>query len=245
MKNFQWIGLTGLVLSLCITGAVQAQQQQALIVGIVDMGSVLKEHPVMTQQLPQLQQQSQADMLALQKINQDCSKQVAELRDQFKIGSAEFEEHVRPIRERARNAEIDLQEKQQKMEAQLNQLKYAVFKDIQAAVQQVALQKGILIVHARLSMDRTNVSEEVAAVQEADANTVVWSRPECDITNDVKAVMLKQTSAGNSALNNITSQVAPTAQQQAQQQVQQPQQQPQQQMNTAPRTAQATKSARR
>ena len=76
---------------------------------------------------------------------------------------------------------------------QRTQLLFRAYKDLQAAIQEVAKQNGVLIVHSKVKIaadPEANVSEEFLTLQEADQNTIVWNRPECDITELVKAQLL-------------------------------------------------------
>lgn len=230
MKKFWLIALAALL--IVPTSALLAQQgqtaQRALLIGVVDMPGVIQSHPITIDEVPLLRDSFQKDQLEAKKYEQSCQKQVDQIKQQFKYGTPQFEEAVRPIKDGLRQAEIQLQDKQAKVMNQVNQLQYKVYTDIQKAVQQVATEKGILIVHTKIKLDRKGVAEEVAAVQEADANpTLVWNHPACDITEDVKAALVKiagtpKNTAGG-ALGNISGQLqasGPTAQ--PQQQAQQP-----------------------
>ena len=43
-----------------------------------------------------------------------------------------------------------------------------------------------MIVHSKIKLDAAGkVPEEIATLQEADQNPIVWNRPECDITDAV------------------------------------------------------------
>lgn len=193
----------------------QAQRQTPLMVAVVDMPSVIKAHPITTDTIPQIQQSFQKEVLEAQKYEQTCQKQVDQIKQEFKYGTPQFEQAVKPIKDGLRQAQVQLQDKQAEVMSQANQLQYKVFTDIQQAVQQVALQKQAIIVLTKIKLERNGVAEEVAAVQEADANALlVWSRPECDITEEVKAALeqiagVSKTNGG--ALANISGQIQASA----------------------------------
>jgi len=217
VKKFSFFALLGLLtLSASVLTAQQAQQQRALLIGVVDMPAIIQSHPITVDEVPLLRDSFQKERIEAQKYEQSCQKQVDQIKQQFKYGTPQFEEAVRPIKEGLREAEIQLQDKQAEVMAQVSKLQYQVYTDIQKAVQQVAEKKGILIVHTKIKLDREGVAEEVAAVQEADANpTLVWNHPACDITEDVKAALAqiagtpKSTAGG--ALGNITGQLQASA----------------------------------
>lgn len=214
MRRFSLMAVAAfLIVPASFLMAQQPQaQQRPLLIGVVDMPSVIQSHPITVDEVPLIRDAFQKDQLEAKKYEQSCQKQVDQIKQQFKYGTPQFEEAVRPIKEGLRKAEIQLQDKQSEVMNQVNQLQYRVYTDIQKAVQQVTTQKGILIVHTKIKLDRNGVAEEVAAVQEADANpTLVWNHPACDITEDVKAALLqitgapKNTAAG--ALGNISGQL--------------------------------------
>ena len=228
MKKFMVIALCGAL--FCAVSALQAQQPQqaqqsqprALLIGVVDMPSVLQSHPITVDEMPILRDSFAKERLEAQKYEQTCMKQVEQIKQQYKMGTPQFDEATKPIREGLRQAEIQLQDRQAEVMNQVNQLQYKIYTDVQKAVQQVAERKGILIVHTKIKLDRKGVAEEVAAVQEADANpTLVWNHPACDITEDVKAALavIAGTPQGNAAtggaLDNISSQAQVNAAQPA------------------------------
>lgn len=214
MRRFSLMAVAALLIvpaSFLMAQQPQAQQR-ALLIGVVDMPSVIQSHPITIDEVPLIRDAFQKDQLEAKKYEQSCQKQVDQIKQQFKYGTPQFEEAVRPLKEGLRKAEIQLQDKQAEVMNQVNQLQYRVYTDIQKAVQQVATEKGILIVHTKIKLDRNGVAEEVAAVQEADANpTLVWNHPACDITEDVKAALLKITGApkntASGALGNISGQL--------------------------------------
>ncbi|MBQ6620962.1 MAG: OmpH family outer membrane protein [Thermoguttaceae bacterium] len=228
MKNSVVIALCGVL--FCAVSALQAQQPQqaqqsqprALLIGVVDMPSVLQAHPITVDEMPILRDSFAKERLEAQKYEQTCMKQVEQIKQQYKMGTPQFDEAAKPIREGLRQAEIQLQDRQAEVMNQVNQLQYKIYTDVQKAVQQVAERKGILIVHTKIKLDRKGVAEEVAAVQEADANpTLVWNHPACDITEDVKAALAviagtpKGNAANGGALDNISSQAQASAAQPA------------------------------
>ena len=223
MKNSYWFSLVSVLFVLAFAASVSAQQpasqqprQQPLWIAVVDMPSVIKAHPVTVDEIPLIQQAFQKDVLEAQKYEQSCQKQVEQIKQQFKYGSPQFEEAVKPIKEGLRQAQVQLQDKQSEVMTEANKLQYKVYSDIQQAVKQVAEQKGIVIVHTKIKLDRQGVAEEVVAVQEADANSMlVWNHPGIDITEDVKKALVQiagtpKNSAGG-ALGNITGQLQANA----------------------------------
>lgn len=163
-------------------------QQAALLVGVIDMRAVLQNHPIVADEIPGLGQQLQAMQADLVAKSRDAQKQIEGIQQQYKIGSPEFEERIAPLRQQMREAEAQAQEKQQMLVAERTQMMYRVYKDVQAAVDAVARQRGVIIVHSKIKYSRdANVSEEVVALEEANQNPIVWNREECDITEAVKA----------------------------------------------------------
>ena len=215
MKKSYWIPLVSFLSVLAFAASATAQQaqqqsQQPLWIAVVDMPSVIKSHPVTVDEIPLIQQAFQKDVLEAQKYEQSCQKQVEQIKQQYKYGTPQFEEAVKPIKEGLRQAQVQLQDKQAEVMAEANKLQYKVYTDIQTAVQEVAKRKGIVIVHTKIKLDRQGVAEEVVAVQEADANSMlVWNHPGIDITDDVKSELAKiagspKNTASGGALGNIT-----------------------------------------
>ncbi|MDO4586173.1 MAG: OmpH family outer membrane protein [Planctomycetia bacterium] len=197
---------------------LQQQQRSPLLVAVIDVQSVLQNHPAITDEIPILQQQFQKEVAKASQIEQNCQKNVEKLQTEYKIGSPEYENALRPIRDQLRNLEVELQEKQTGYLNQISKIRYKVFMDVQSAIQEVAVQSGILVVHLKLKMDRTNVSEEVATLQEADNNVVVWNHPKCDITEMVKNQLAQnvgtpKTKAGG-PLENMAGNIRPSGPQQ-------------------------------
>ena len=218
----------GLFLMLAMPLAAFAQQAQpqaapakspALIVAVVDLPALIKVHPVTVDEVPMLQEQFKKDALEAQKTQQNYQKEMEKVSREYNIGTPQFEDAVRPIKEGMRNLEAQMQDKQAEMQNRMVPLQYKVYSDIQKAVEKVAYEKRAYIVHAKVSVDRTGISEELAAVREADANgSLVWNRPECDITEDVKAALAQiagTPKGGAQSLNSLAAQAAGAAQQPA------------------------------
>ncbi len=203
--------------------AQQAQPQAAaapartpaLIVAVVDLPSLIKMHPVTVDEVPMLQDQFKKEALEAQKTQQNYQKEMEKVTREFNIGTPQFEEAVRPIKDGMRKLEAEMQDKQAEMQNRLVPLQYKVYADIQKAVEKVAYEKRAYIVYAKVKVDRTGMSEELAAVKEADANgSLVWNRPECDITEDVKAALTQiagSPKGGSQSLNSLAAQAAGAA----------------------------------
>lgn len=229
MKQF-YLGLS-LVLAMSVSAFAQQQPQPAanaqaqaaaqakapaIIVAVVDLPSLIKSHPVTADEVPMLQEQFKKEALEAQKAQQNYQKEMEKITREYNIGTPQFEEAVKPIKEGMRNLEAQMQDKQAEMQNRLVPLQYRVYSDIQKAVEKVAREKRAYIVHAKVSVDRTGISEELAAVREADANgSLVWNRPECDITEDVRAVLAQiagTPKGGTASLNSLAAQAAGAAQ---------------------------------
>ena len=226
----------GLSLVLAMSAAAFAQQAQpaapaqaqpaapaqapakapAIIVAVVDLPSLIKSHPVTADEVPMLQAQVEKERLEAQKAQQNYQKEMEKVTREYNIGTPQFEEAVKPIKEGMRELEAQMQDKQAEMQNRLVSLQYRVCSDIQKAVEKVAREKRAYIVHAKVSVDRTGISEELAAVREADANgSLVWNRPECDITEDVRAALAQiagTQKGGTDSLNGLAAQAAGAAQ---------------------------------
>lgn len=223
MKKFYSAFLFFLLMTPVIADAQQAASQQPnapqnrpmLVVAVVDLPSLIKAHPVTVDELPMLQEEFKKDALEAQKTQQDYQKEMEKIAREYNIGTPQFEEASRPIKDGMRKLEAEMQDKQAEMQNRLVPLQYKVYSDIQKAVETVAREKRAYIVHAKVKIDRTGVSEEIAAVKEADANgTLVWNRPECDITEDVKNVLGQiagKAKGGTDSLNGLAAQAAETA----------------------------------
>ena len=193
-----------------------AAKKRAIIVAVVDLPSLIKTHPVTVDEVPMLQEEFKKDAIEAQKKQQDYQKEMEKITKEYNIGTPQFEEAVRPIKDGMRELEAQMQDKQAAMQNRLVPLQYKVYADIQKAVDIVARDRGAVIVHAKVKIDRTGMSEELAAVKEADANgTLVWNREECDITNQVQEVLTKIAGApkGGDAgsLNSLAAQAAGAA----------------------------------
>lgn len=216
--------------SLCLAvGAVQAQQanqaqgaasaprataNKSLLVGVVDLRAVLQNHPVVAEEIPALNAKLQQEQVALAKAKQEADQKIADMQQKydFKYGTPEFEEQIGSIRKEFSDAEFKANEASQKVVAQRTQLLFKAYKDLQTAIQTVAVKNGIIIVHSKVKISapqNSNISEEVLALEEADQNTIVWNRPECDITEAVKQQLAaavgtpSQASEGDSPLANL------------------------------------------
>lgn len=216
MKNFY----LGLFLMLVMPVAAFAQQaagapqakSPAIIVAVVDLPSLIKAHPVTVDEVPMLQEQFKKEALEAQKTQQNYQKEMEKVTREYNIGTPQFEEAVRPIKEGMRQLEAQMQDKQADMQNRLVPLQYKVYSDIQKAVEKVAYEKRAYIVHAKVKVDRTGMSEELAAVKEADANgTLVWNRPECDITEEVKAALVQIAGTPKGGADSLTSLAAQAA----------------------------------
>ncbi|MDO5567471.1 MAG: OmpH family outer membrane protein, partial [Planctomycetia bacterium] len=156
----------------------------------------------------------QKEVLEFKKFQQACAKKAEEINNTYKMGTPEFDEQIRPLRDQLRNAEVQMQEKQAKLSQEVNKLQFKVYSDIQESVQAVCQQKGILIVFTKLKTPRKGVTEEMAMVRDADSNIVVWNRPECDITQDVIAVLGQRVgvpkTAPGGALSNLSGNLTPS-----------------------------------
>ena len=230
MKKF-YLGLFLMLVTPLAAFAQQAQQPAAaaapartpaLIVAVVDLPALIKAHPVTADEVPMLQEQFKKEAFEAQKTQQNYQKEMEKVSREYDIGTPQFEEAVRPIKDGMRQLEAQMQDKQAEMQNRLVPLQYKVYSDIQKAVEKVAYEKRAYIVHAKVKVDRTGVSEELAAVREADANgSLVWNRPECDITEDVKAVLYQiagTPKGGTQSLNSLAAQAAGAAQQSAENQ---------------------------
>lgn len=205
MKKTLLISIVVMVLSLGAIGNNLFAQQQSLIVGVINLPEVLQKHPAMVDEMKMLRDSFEKDAKDVVLFRQNLMKKAEELKTAFRIGTDEYEAQLRPIRDQLREVESQLQEKQNKIQGQVNKLQYRAYVDIMKAIEYVAGQRGIVVVHLRLKLDRANISEEVAALQEADANTVVWARPECDITNDVITVLAQMVGVPKTGASGVLS----------------------------------------
>lgn len=237
MKSFRLILSALLCATLSVAaGSAQAQQasaaqprvQRNLLVGVVDLRAVLANHPVVTDEIPALTQKLRLEQVEFGKAQQEAQANLEKLQQTYKVGTPEYEDQMGAVRKSLSDAQFKAEEAQQKIVMQRTQLLFRAYKDLQAAIQEVAKLNGILIVHSKVKLNadsEANVSEEFLTLQEADQNTIVWNRPECDITEQVKAQLAKAVGVsspkkaddaesplanlGSQAIN--ASQVAPTA----------------------------------
>ncbi len=215
---------------LCfVSDFVQAQQAQSaapqarataqknLLVGVVDLRSVLQNHPVVVDDIPALSLQLQQEQVTLSKAKEDADKKVASLQKEYNLalGTPEFEDKVGVVRKEYSDAEFKAREVQQKLVAQRTQLLFKAYQDLQQAIETVAKQNGIIIVHSKIKLavpEDASVSKEVVALEEADQNSIIWNRPECDITEQVKKQLTviagtpSQKAEVGSSLNNLGTQ---------------------------------------
>lgn len=240
MKSFRLI-LSALLCAVLSVAAGSAQAQQAqqasaaqpraqrnLLVGVVDLRAVLANHPVVTDEIPALTQKLRLEQVEFGKAQQEAQANLEKLQQTYKVGTPEYEDQMGSVRKSLSDAQFKAEEAQQKIVMQRTQLLFRAYKDLQAAIQEVAKQNGILIVHSKVKLNadsEANVSEEFLTLQEADQNTIVWNRPECDITEQVKAQLArsvgvstqKKAADAESPLANLgsqainASQVAPAA----------------------------------
>lgn len=208
--------------------AAQPRAQRNLLVGVVDLRAVLANHPVVTDEIPALTQKLRLEQVEFGKAQQEAQANLEKLQQTYKVGTPEYEDQMGAVRKSLSDAQFKAEEAQQKIVMQRTQLLFRAYKDLQAAIQEVAKLNGILIVHSKVKLNadsEANVSEEFLTLQEADQNTIVWNRPECDITEQVKAQLAKAVGVstpkkaadaesplanlGSQAIN--ASQVAPTA----------------------------------
>ena len=206
MKSFRLI-LSALLCAVLSVAAGSAQAQQAqqasaaqpraqrnLLVGVVDLRAVLANHPVVTDEIPALTQKLRLEQVEFGKAQQEAQANLEKLQQTYKVGTPEYEDQMGSVRKSLSDAQFKAEEAQQKIVMQRTQLLFRAYKDLQAAIQEVAKQNGILIVHSKVKLNadsEANVSEEFLTLQEADQNTIVWNRPECDITEQVKAQLAK------------------------------------------------------
>ena len=208
MKSFRLILSALLCATLSVAaGSAQAQQassaqasaaqprvQRNLLVGVVDLRAVLANHPVVTDEIPALTQKLRLEQVEFGKAQQEAQANLEKLQQTYKVGTPEYEDQMGSVRKSLSDAQFKAEEAQQKIVMQRTQLLFRAYKDLQAAIQEVAKQNGILIVHSKVKLNadsEANVSEEFLTLQEADQNTIVWNRPECDITEQVKAQLAK------------------------------------------------------
>ena len=174
--------------------AAQPRAQRNLLVGVVDLRAVLANHPVVTDEIPALTQKLRLEQVEFGKAQQEAQANLEKLQQTYKVGTPEYEDQMGSVRKSLSDAQFKAEEAQQKIVMQRTQLLFRAYKDLQAAIQEVAKLNGILIVHSKVKLNadsEANVSEEFLTLQEADQNTIVWNRPECDITEQVKAQLAK------------------------------------------------------
>lgn len=180
-------------------GAQQARPAtKNLLVGVVDLRSVLQNHPVIAEEIPALGMELQKAQVELANAKEVADKKVAQLQQEFNlvVGTPEFEDKIGDVRKEFSDEEFKAREVQQKLVAKRTQLLFKAYQDLQTAITAVAKQNGIIIVHSKIKIavpENAAVSREALALEEADQNTIVWNRPECDITELVKAQLAAMT----------------------------------------------------
>lgn len=206
MKNVRTLTRSLLCASLCLVcGLAEAQQPAArqaapsaaapraaaqparnLLVGVIDMRAVLEQHPGVAEQMPALIKRLEDEEKKLMAARQEADKQIAGVQAEFEVGSQEYTERIRAIRAKFTDAGFGAQGAQEAIVAERTKILFQAYTDVQEAIKTVALQHGILIVHSKIKLDAAGkVPEEIATLQEADQNPIVWNRPECDITDAV------------------------------------------------------------
>ena len=206
MKNVRTLTRSLLCASLCLVcGLAEAQQPAArqaapapaqraaaqtaprnLLVAVIDMRAVLESHPGVADQMPALVERLKAEEQKLMQARQAADKEVAGVQAEFEVGSPEYTERVNAIRKKVSDATFEAQGAQDAIISERTKILYQAYVDVQNAIKTVAQANGVLIVHSKIKFDASGkVPEEVAALQEADSNPIVWNRPECDITEAV------------------------------------------------------------
>ena len=189
----------------------QRAQQRNLLVGVVDLRAVLSNHPIVADQIPALTQKLQMVQIEFTKAQQEAQDRLNKLQQAYKVGTPEYDEQMGAIRKELSDAQFKAEDAQQKVVMERTQLLFRAYKDLQAAIQEVAKQNGVLIVHSKVKITAdpdANVSEEFLTLQEADQNTIVWNRPECDITEQVKSQLVASVGAPKSAASADASPLA-------------------------------------
>ncbi|MBP5621606.1 MAG: OmpH family outer membrane protein [Thermoguttaceae bacterium] len=231
MKHARTIFTALCCASLCLVSVfAQAQQAQqgtnaqpartaakSLLVGVVDLRAVLQNHPTIVDEIPAITMQMQEEQVELSKAKDEADRKVANLQKEFNgmVGTPEFEDKVGVVRKEFSDAEYKAFEAQKKLVAKRTQLLFKAYEDLQQAIETVAIQNGVIIVHSKVKLavpDNASVSREAVALEEADQNTIVWNRPECDITEQVKAQLAiiagspKQNAGSGASLDNLGAQ---------------------------------------
>ncbi|MBQ5788985.1 MAG: OmpH family outer membrane protein [Thermoguttaceae bacterium] len=207
MKNVRSLTRSLLCASLCLVcGLAEAQQPAArqaapasasraaasqtaprnLLVAVIDMRAVLERHPGVADKMPALVERMKAEEQKLMQARQAADKEVAGVQAEFEVGSQEYTDRVNNIRKTLSDATFAAQGAQDAIVAERTKILYQAYVDVQEAIKTVAQANGVLIVHSKIKFDAAGkIPEEVAALQEADSNPIVWNRPECDITEAV------------------------------------------------------------
>ena len=122
------------------------------------------------------------ERIALSKAKDDADRRVASLQKEYNnlIGTPEFEDKVSVVRKDFSDAEFKAFEVQKKLVAKRTQLLFKAYEDLQQAIEVVAKQNGIIVVHSKVKIpvpENPRVSREEVALAEADQNTIVWNHP--------------------------------------------------------------------
>jgi len=209
VKHVRSIISTLICASVCVMGTfAQAQQQAAsqprqknLLVGVVDVRDCLSVHPF-NDEIQALQKKLQLEGVEYAKAQQEAQDAMLKLQQEFKVGTPEYEQQMSAIRQKLADAQLKAQSAQDKLVVERTQCLFKAYKDLQAAIKAVAVQNGVVIVHSKVKItvpEGANVSEEEIALQEADANLVLWNRPECDLTSQVKQLLSAKAPATNNS----------------------------------------------
>jgi Skp family chaperone for outer membrane proteins len=164
-----------------------------LLVAVIDMRAVLERHPGVADKMPALVERLKAEEQKLMQARQAADKEVAGVQAEFEVGSPEYTDRVNNIRKRVSDATFEAQGAQDAIISERTKILYQAYVDVQDAIKTVAQANGVLIVHSKIKFEAAGkIPEEVATLQEADSNPIVWNRPECDITEAViKQLALK------------------------------------------------------
>jgi Skp family chaperone for outer membrane proteins len=166
--------------------AAQQTAPRNLLVAVIDMRAVLERHPGVADKMPALVERLKAEEQKLMQARQAADKEIAGVQAEFEVGSQEYTDRVNNIRKNLSDASFEAQGAQDAIIAERTKILYQAYVDVQDAIKTVAQANGVLIVHSKIKFEAAGkVPEEVAALQEADSNPIVWNRPECDITEAV------------------------------------------------------------
>lgn len=210
MKKSNWISFLSIVVLFSlvtlsqITGNVQvyaqgqqasAPQAQPLMIAVVNYMELLEQHPKLVDFNVAAMAELKAGQAKFQAVQADCQKQVNQLQKEMPQGP-ELLEKIKPIKKIAQEAESQFTEIQTKLQMEELKVTHAGLVDIQNCIAQVAQQKGAIAVLNRPKMiipPDQKIDERARFIQETQANIqgcgVVFIYPQCDITQDVLALM--------------------------------------------------------